>query len=348
MLSAFVRIVAGIVLGFIGWQAGPDTRQLLSIPAEYELMVSTGVGITGMLVGLLATPFLILDPLHRLFEAAVRVPTDELIAGGMGLLMALVASALLAVPLSRLPSYLGSVAPFFAAIALAYLGVRIMVARYRDVERRLHLPWASPARSEDAVFGMLLDTSAIIDGRIVDVCQTGFVNGTMIVPRFVLEELQRVADSSDTQRRARGRRGLEMLNRLQREAMVPIRIIDQDVEGANGVDTKLVKMARQMKWAIVTSDFNLNRVAALQGVRALNVNELANAIRQVYLPGEEFSVRVVQEGKEHGQGVGYLDDGTMVVIEDAKRLLGSDTEVVVTRVLQTTAGRMIFAHLRDN
>ncbi len=346
MLIAFLRIAVGIVLGFVGWMAGGNASEALAVPPQYAIMVSAGLGAAGVLAGLLAVPPLIIYPLQRLAEAAVRVPTDDLIAGGLGLLMASVISALLAVPLSRLPSYLGNVTPFFAAVALAYLGVRIMLARHRDVRGVLHLPWKDGHSEDGAGHGLLLDTSAIIDGRIADVSVTGFMPGTLVVPRFVLEELQHIADSPDAQRRARGRRGLEMLNRLQRESVVPVKITDQDVEGTNGVDTKLVKLARQMHWAIVTSDFNLNRVASLQGVRALNVNELANAIRAVFLPGEEFPVRIVQEGKEPGQGVGYLEDGTMVVVEDARRLIGSEVDVVVTRVLQTAAGRMIFAHLR--
>jgi len=190
---------------------------------------------------------------------------------------------------------------------------------------------------------VLVDTSAIIDGRIADISQTGFISGTLTVPRFVLEELQHIADSSDSLRRNRGRRGLEVLGRLQKEGGTPVEISDADAEDTPEVDAKLVKLARQWHCAIITNDFNLNRVAALQGVKVLNINELAHAVKPILLPGEEMTVKVIQDGKEYGQGVGYLDDGTMIVVEGGKQFIGSDVEVTVTRVLQTIAGRMIFA-----
>ncbi|HEY7778869.1 MAG TPA: PIN domain-containing protein [Ktedonobacterales bacterium] len=189
---------------------------------------------------------------------------------------------------------------------------------------------------------VLVDTSAIIDGRIADISQTGFVSGTLVVPRFVLEELQHIADSSDSLRRNRGRRGLEILNRLQKETNVPVEISDADAEGTHEVDAKLVKLARQWHCPIITNDFNLNRVAALQGVKVLNINELAHAVKPILLPGEELAVKIIQDGKELGQGVGYLDDGTMIVVEGGKQYIGANVDVMVTRVLQTVAGRMIF------
>jgi uncharacterized protein YacL len=191
---------------------------------------------------------------------------------------------------------------------------------------------------------ILLDTSAIIDGRIADISQTGFVTGTLLVPRFVLEELQHIADSADTLRRNRGRRGLDILNRLQKETNIPVEISDVDIDGVVEVDAKLVKMARNLHCPIITNDFNLNRVAELQGVKVLNINELANAVKPVLLPGEEMLVKIIQDGKELGQGVGYLDDGTMIVVEGGRQHMNNTVEVTVTRVLQTVAGRMIFAH----
>jgi len=190
---------------------------------------------------------------------------------------------------------------------------------------------------------ILVDTSAIIDGRIADISQTGFVPGTLVVPRFVLEELQHIADSADSMRRNRGRRGLDVLQRLQKDGSAPVEISDADAEGVPEVDGKLVKLARQWKCAIITNDFNLNRVAELQGVKVLNINELAHAVKPILLPGEEMSVKIMQEGKELGQGVGYLDDGTMIVVENGKSSMGNTIDVTVTRVLQTVAGRMIFA-----
>jgi uncharacterized protein YacL len=193
----------------------------------------------------------------------------------------------------------------------------------------------------------LLDTSVIIDGRIADIARTGFLTGTLLIPRFVLNELQYIADSADNLRRQRGRRGMEVLSQLQRDTMVPVRISDIDVEGVREVDDKLVVLARQLKCPILTNDYNLNRVAELQGVIVLNVNELANAVKSVLLPGESLSVSIIQEGREANQGVGYLDDGTMVVIENARRFIGKEVEVSVTSVLQTTAGRMIFSEIKN-
>jgi uncharacterized protein YacL len=190
---------------------------------------------------------------------------------------------------------------------------------------------------------VLLDTSVIIDGRIADISHTGFVRGTLVVPRFVLYEIQHIADSPDAVRRNRGRRGLDMLNRLQKESVVPIRITDLDIEDVREVDDKLVMLAKRMRCPIVTNDYNLNRVAELHGVPVLNINELANAVRAVVLPGESLGVHIIQEGKELGQGVGYLDDGTMVVVENGRKSIGQQVGVIVTKVLQTSAGRMVFA-----
>ncbi len=209
--------------------------------------------------------------------------------------------------------------------------------RHRDSESRAK----KNGKVSDKI---LLDTSAIIDGRIADISQTGFVSGTLLVPRFVLEELQHIADSADTLRRNRGRRGLDILNRLQKETNIPVEISDADIDGVVEVDAKLVKLARNLHCPIITNDFNLNRVAELQGVKVLNINELANAVKPVLLPGEEMQVKIIQDGKELGQGVGYLDDGTMIVVEGGRQHMNSTVEVTVTRVLQTVAGRMIFAH----
>jgi uncharacterized protein YacL len=190
---------------------------------------------------------------------------------------------------------------------------------------------------------ILMDTSVIIDGRIADIARTGFLTGTLIVPNFVLNELQYIADSPDGLRRQRGRRGMEILAKLQKEPTIPTEISDINVEGTREVDDKLVILARQLKCPILTNDYNLNRVAEIQGVTVLNINELANAVKAILLPGETLRVNVIQEGKEAGQGVGYLDDGTMVVVEDGVNHLSSIIPVTVTKVLQTAAGRMIFA-----
>ncbi|RLC66809.1 MAG: PIN domain nuclease, partial [Chloroflexi bacterium] len=241
-----------------------------------------------------------------------------------------------------LPAPLGSVLPFVAALIFAYLGVTAMLMRHEDILKLARTMFAKegPVGQDNRV---LLDTSVIIDGRIADISQTGFISGTMLVPRFILNELQHIADSSDALRRNRGRRGLDMLNRLQKESTTPVRIIDMDVKGAHEVDDKLVMLAKKLGCPIITNDYNLNRVAKLQGVTVLNINELANAVKPIVLPGESMKVHIIQEGKELGQGVGYLDDGTMVVVEDGRRHIGHTINVTVTKVLQTAVGRMIFA-----
>jgi uncharacterized protein YacL len=193
----------------------------------------------------------------------------------------------------------------------------------------------------------ILDTSAIIDGRIADLCKTGFLEGVLIIPHFVLNELQKIADSSDPLRRNRGRRGLDILNKIQKENQVSVRIFDIDYEDLAEVDTKLLRLARELEAKVVTNDFNLNKVAELYGVEVLNINDLSNAIKPVVLPGEEMMVHVLRDGKEYGQGIGYLEDGTMIVIEGGKNYIGLNTDIIVTSVLQTSAGRMIFAKPKD-
>ncbi len=195
---------------------------------------------------------------------------------------------------------------------------------------------------------ILLDTSVIIDGRILDISKTGFVVGTLIIPQFVLAELQHIADSGETLRRSRGRRGLEVLEELQRESKAPVTVTEVDVDTVREVDDKLIVLAKQMDALLMTNDFNLNRVAELQGVRVLNVNELANAVKAVYLPNEVITVQIVQEGREHNQGVGYLNDGTMVVVEEGNRFMDRTLEVVITRMIQTAAGKMYFARPEEN
>jgi uncharacterized protein YacL len=270
-----------------------------------------------------------------------------MISGMLGLIVGLVVAALVSFPLSLLPEPFSQLLPFIGAVVFGYLGVVVFVARQNDILGLLRSRLASTP--EDGSSGgqggrsVLLDTSVIVDGRIADIARTGFMPGPMLVPSFVLTELQHIADSSDGLRRQRGRRGLDILNRLQKEPAISFRVTDLDVEGVRDVDDKLVILARQLRCPILTNDYNLNRVAELQGVTVLNINELANAVKAVYLPGESLEVQVIQEGKEAGQGVGYLDDGTMVVVEEGKGHLDRTIGVVVTKVLQTAAGRMIFA-----
>jgi uncharacterized protein YacL len=220
----------------------------------------------------------------------------------------------------------------------------VVAAEALGIFRRTDPDKDAPARAGEP--HIVVDTSAIIDGRIAEIVESGFIYGTLVVPRFVLDELQHIADSSDTLRRNRGRRGLDILARMQKDPGTPVEIVEASIPDESEVDAKLVALARSRSRVILTNDFNLNRVAELQGVRVMNINSLANAVKPAVLPGEELRVRVIQEGKEAGQGVGFLDDGTMIVIEGGARHIDKDLDVSVTRVLQTVAGRMIFGQPR--
>lgn len=328
------------------------------------------IGITALLAAIIAfliTPYITVIPYRWVRDQIHGAAASDLVAAAIGLTIGLIISALLAIPLDNLPDSLGRIMPFVGAVVFGYLGVTVAVLRKNDIAHLFQTSiFARRNRDRDRdedrnkerdkdrttpiapVTQILLDTSAIIDGRIADISQTGFIAASLIVPRFVLNELQHIADSADTMRRNRGRRGLDMLNRLQKDTSVPVEIIDADVEGVAEVDSKLVKMARTLHCPIITNDFNLNRVAELQGVKVLNINELANAVKPVLLPGEDIQIKIMQDGKELGQGVGYLDDGTMIVVEGGRQYMNTAIEVTVTRVLQTVAGRMIFAHPKQN
>lgn len=335
------------------------------LPIEWIIAIA---GVSALLAFLIF-PYITIIPYRWMRDQIRNAAASDLVAAAIGLTVGLVISALLSFPLTNLPANLGKILPFVGALLFGYLGVAIAVQRKSDlahvfqssfINRRNREREREEEREKDRtkepehetmssspiqpVTEILLDTSAIIDGRIADISQTGFVSGALIVPRFVLNELQRIADSADTMRRNRGRRGLDMLNRLQKDATVPVEIVDNDVEEIVEVDSKLVKLARIMHCPIITNDFNLNRVAELQGVKVLNINELANAVKPVLLPGEDIHIKIMQDGKELGQGVGYLDDGTMIVVEGGRQYMNTTVEVTVTRVLQTVAGRMIFAH----
>lgn len=334
-----LRVMGMIVFAVIGWQMGSALGG-----GDAQIRYIIVLALAGAALGLLITPWLTIRPYVWARKMIRQVPAQQLLAATIGLLIGLIIAALTSFPLSFLPSPIGSILPFVSLILFGYLGAWVMVMRERDffalLGGRLGREGLAKSSSEKSV---LLDTSVIIDGRIADISRTGFIDGTMMIPRFVLAELQHIADSADSLRRNRGRRGLEMLNKLQKESIVPIRITDLDVEDVHEVDDKLIRLAKNLHCPIVTNDYNLNRVAELQGVRVLNINELANAIRAVVLPGEGMKVRIVQEGKELGQGVGYLDDGTMVVVDNARKFIGNIIEVTVTRMLQTNQGRMIFA-----
>lgn len=337
-----IRLIGAVVAAMLGWQGGLIIVD--SSSGNYLLYLIT-IAAASFGIGLLITPYITLRPLSWARSRVTSMPAQDVIAGAVGLVGGLITAALLSLPLSLLPWHLGSFLPVVASLVLGYFGATTMVTHRREVFQLVGLPReGGRGRGGGDYSKVLVDTSAIIDGRIADIGRTGFISGTMVIPRFVLAELQQIADSPDAVRRNRGRRGLEMLNKLQKESLAPIEISDSDIDNVPDVDGKLVRLAKSMRSAIITNDYNLNRVAELQGVKVLNINELANAVKSVVFPGEEMMVRIIQEGKEFGQGVAYLDDGTMVVVENGRRYINNDLDIVVTRVLQTVAGRMIFAH----
>lgn len=345
-LSPVFRLLGALVYGFIGYELGialTGTDQLTNWTAP----TIWGPMFGGALLGYFLAPWIVIAPAQAARDSLRGVPMADLIAGTVGLAAGLIIAALLAYPISRLPAPFGPILPFVAVILFGYLGAAVLVLRkddfialFRGGSPKSETPKATPQRAKPS---LLMDTSVIIDGRVADIAETGFVPGELIVPRFVLNELQYIADSADALRRNRGRRGLEILDRLQQNPDVTVSFVDNDPQDAQQVDDKLISLAREMGAAVITNDYNLNRVARLQGVKILNINELANAVKSVFLPGEEMPIRIIQAGKEIGQGVGYLEDGTMVVVENGRQFLNQEVLVQVTKVLQTNAGRLVFA-----
>lgn len=279
------------------------------------------------------------------------VPLDNLIMGAIGIVLGLILIWVLDYAFYSLVSafWYDRIHRYFIAmnLAFAFLGMMVAIRKKDEVDlldRNLFVP-AAKRKGQEVV---ILDTSVIIDGRIIDVCETRFMTGRIIVPRFVLNELHALADSADNIKRQKGRRGLDILNRLQEIPETPVTIFEKDFSELKAVDAKLVELAKNLTAKIVTTDFNLNKIASLQGIRVLNINDLANALKAVVLPGETMSVFVVKDGKEKDQGVAYLDDGTMVVVEEGRRLVGKKAEVNVTSILQTSAGRMIFTKPKEH
>jgi uncharacterized protein YacL len=344
-----LRIVGMIVMAIAGGYWGFGLSRFN--PEEVYRYTLTFM-LVGALAGLILTPYFTTRPARALRALLGRLSAESLFAGMAGLVVGLLIAALLSFPLSLLPAPLGEILPFVGVLLFAYFGVSLFVMRQGDI---MGLLSALGGRGESGGSSswtnlnrtILLDTSVIIDGRVADIAKTGFLPGTLLIPRFVLNELQYIADSPDGMRRQRGRRGMEVLAELQKLPNILVRISDINVEGMREVDDKLVVLARQLKCPILTNDYNLNRVAELQGVTILNINELANAVKSVVLPGEALRINIIQEGKEHGQGVGYMDDGTMVVVENGKEYIGEYMEVNITKVLQTAAGRMIFGRVEE-
>ncbi|HEY1655303.1 MAG TPA: PIN domain-containing protein [Candidatus Tumulicola sp.] len=307
--------------------------------------------VVGAIVGALLAPLaqsLFEGELEQAERAMDRLTPAEIAGGAVGLIVGLVVAFLIKSIVFEIVSGAGRAGTYIAialylivAIFAAYLGARVG-AKIRIVP----VPKAAAANDTPPTAAKVVDTSSIVDGRIVEIVECGFLEGVLIVPRFVIRELQTISDSVDPLKRTRGRRGFDVLSRLQELAKVEISERDYDDMAPGNVDARLVRLAQELGAKLITNDYNLNRVAHVEGVEALNVNQLADAVKPVVLPGEELHVAVIREGKETHQGVGYLDDGTMIVVEQGRRLIGEETDVVVTSVLQTVAGRMIFARPR--
>jgi len=338
------RIMGAIIFAIGAGMLGNSLADFLHGESETYVVV---LGLVGALTGLIITPYITVRPLRRVRHSLSSMPSGRLTAIIGGTFLGLGAAALLSQPLSFLPAPFGQIAPLAAAAVFTYLSVVVLTSRQSDLQGFFNIirPTLRVADGKDETEEsfILLDTSVIIDGRIADISKTGFIRSTLLIPNFVLMELQHIADSADVLRRNRGRRGLDVLSIMQNESPIPVRITDMDESDVRDVDSKLVFLGRHLHCPIMTNDYNLNRVAELQGVTVLNINDLANAVKAAFLPGEELEVKIIQDGKEAGQGVGYLDDGTMVVVEGGNRLIDRTMAVTVTKVLQTTAGRMIFA-----
>ena len=348
-IGLIFRFLGLIVFGISGYFL---STKVLSLIADVFKTPSYSIGVAAVsaFIGFVVMPYITLHPLVWVRKYLTKISSQSLIAALLGLIIGLIIAALVSLPISFLPSPFSDVLPFVAVLLFSYLGVVIAESRAKDFSdffRSLRKPRSSGTAESDLRWSreksILMDTSVIIDGRIVDIAKTGFLPGALIIPRFVLNELQYVADSSENLRRQRGRRGIDVVSQLQKDKNISVTVADLDVEGSHEVDEKLILLSRQMNAPILTNDFNLNRIAELQGVQILNINDLANAVKSILLPGEDLPVRVIQEGKESGQGVAYLDDGTMVVIEEGRAYLEKEILITVTKVLQTAAGRMIFA-----
>ena len=345
--SVVTRLLGGGGVGVAGWALGAVVSGESFADGE---LLPWGIALTaaGVLIGAAAAPYVVFKPLTKILDGVNRAPASALAASTLGLVVGLVIAALISIPLFNLEGWPAWGVPLTISVGLGALGMWIGAHREAEMGRVIPRDMSSNRGGGYLNGKILVDTSAIIDGRIADLGQTGFIQGTLVIPSFVLDELRHIADSGDSLRRNRGRRGLDVLGRLRRESPVPVQVLDAEMANGGEVDGELVKLAKEMKALILTNDFNLNRVAELHGIRVLNVNELANALKPMVLPGEDLTVNIIQEGKEVGQGVAFLDDGTMIVVERGRRYVNSLQDVTVTRVLQTAAGRIIFAQLRPS
>lgn len=372
MIQQIMRYVIAILFGIMGFMAADALMPIISPLLDQQfwqtgffgisLMVLACIvlgGLIGALIGYFVSEFILLKGLRlaKSIERLLnRVPVQNLASGTLGLLFGLIIANLIGMAFERVP-FIGPYLPIILSAILGYIGISLgsrkgptlyeTIVSYRNTIGKDGNSSKELSVSKDFYDGIenakLLDTSVVIDGRISEIVNTGFLEGPFVVPLFVLEELQRISDSSDTLKRNRGRRGLDILQNMQQNEEFPLVVIDEDYEEIPEVDSKLMKLALDKGWKLITNDYNLNKVATLQGITVLNLNELANAIKPVMISGEWIRVQVIKEGKENNQGVAYLDDGTMIVIENGASFVEQTIDVMVTSILQTSAGRMIFA-----
>ncbi|MFW5972188.1 MAG: PIN/TRAM domain-containing protein [Bacillota bacterium] len=355
MIKKIMRFILGIFGSIIGFHIlGDKTEWFAKISSgeidEWFFSIEVVVIVIGFLLGFFLISFLLEKVLQLIFNFEnnlKKVSWRKIIAGAAGLAIGLLFGILvnLALGLPRILNQgLGDYIAILINLIFAYIGFSLLIDKEQDIFNVFNRKSKEYGDLYDGIISnKILDTSVIIDGRIADICKSGFIEGTLIVPEFVLEELRHIADSSESLKRNRGRRGLDILKQMQKEPYISVEIISQDFDDIQEVDSKLVKLAQITDARVVTNDYNLNKVAELQGVKVLNINELANSVKPIVLPGEEMNVKVIKEGKENGQGVAYLDDGTMIVVDDGMKYMNQKISVLVTSILQTAAGRMIFA-----
>ncbi len=357
MIDKIIKVIISIIGASLGAFIGVFLNQndFLKFTSLQNVLVIIGISIVfGIIFFLLSTKIkkIGLGIVGSFEKELLKFSTMDIIWGAVGLIVGFIIAFLISQPFSDI-KYVGTIVSILSYLLFGYLGIKISTRKKDDVIwPQINLKKQSIAKKQDKtkkelVFPKILDTSVIIDGRISDICKTGFIEGTLVIPEFVLKELRHIADSSDSLKRNRGRRGLDILNILQKDDAVNVVIESKDYGDNIEVDVKLLKLAKELGGKVLTNDFNLNKVAEFQGVDVLNINELANAVKPVVLPGEEMTVMVVKDGKESGQGLAYLDDGTMIVVEGGKKCIGDSVIVTVTSVLQTAAGRMIFAKLKN-
>ncbi|APH06690.1 PIN/TRAM domain-containing protein [Bacillus weihaiensis] len=354
LIKRIIQLLFLSIGGMLGILFMPKLLELLNMQNIPFIDTPYTLAVLGAIIFFVATFWLVdyvVNWIKVLEEAVVKAPVTDVLFGSLGLIFGLIIAFLIVIPLKDIQyQVFNTIIPFFLTLLLGYLGFQIGFKKRDELVNLFtaqnKIGKKKVAEEEQEVEDKklkILDTSVIIDGRIADICQTGFLEGTIVIPQFVLEELQHIADSSDVLKRNRGRRGLDILNRIQKELSINVEIYEGDFEDIQEVDSKLVKLAKLTSGVVVTNDFNLNKVCELQKVHVLNINDLANAVKPVVLPGEEMNVQVIKDGKEHNQGVAYLDDGTMIVVEEGRNYIGKHIDVLVTSVLQTSAGRMIFA-----